>query len=168
MFIFTHTGITLGAAVLLNAALIQRHILPPRTSELRGQEQASLVSHASKNVSFIRTTSWVTSLAALFPLMLVICSGIFYEKKKIFKKMSKTFSKDDLRLLGALAIACTCMLVFSIFSAFMSGRFIWPLYTALVPIAVVSSQNTKLYQKLMVPMANFCFGDSEGKFRGSL
>ncbi len=106
-----------------------------------------------------RPISLATSLATIFPLLLVMSSGCFREKNHFISKVTERFSKKDLRLLASLTIAFTSLLLYSVFSAFMSGRFIWPFYVSLIPIAVVSSQNTRLFKNLLSPIANFCFGD---------
>jgi len=76
MLIFGHTGITLAAAVLLNGTLAKRYTLPTRRDELRGQPQASPRMPSRQNSSYVGIVSWLTSLANLIDIRLLLIGSL--------------------------------------------------------------------------------------------
>jgi hypothetical protein len=55
-------------------------------------------------------------------------------------------------LLLSLAAAGLLLVLYSIFTAFMSGRFVWPFYTALIPLSLVCIRRTELFDRRIAPM----------------
>lgn len=75
MLIFGHTGITLGAAVLLNATLTKGRSLPTRTSEPGLQSQSS-AGTATPQYHSHGVTSWFTSLAERLDIRLLLIGSL--------------------------------------------------------------------------------------------
>lgn len=72
-----------------------------------------------------RPISWATVALTLVPLLLML----------VATRRSRTPLPCDLRaFVIAMALPCLLLVVFSSTAAFMSGRFCWPLYLALVPL----------------------------------
>lgn len=76
MLIFGHTGITLGAAVLLNGALAKSHSLPTRVNGLREQPPLPPGIPASQNWSCGGIASWFTSLANHVDIRLLLVGSL--------------------------------------------------------------------------------------------
>jgi len=76
MLIFGHTGITLAAAVLLNGTLAKAHTLTSRVDRLRGQPQASPRMPSRQNSSDVGIMSWLTSLANLIDVRLLLIGSL--------------------------------------------------------------------------------------------
>jgi len=76
MLILGHTGITLGAAVLLNGALTKSHSLPTRVNPSRGQTQRSPGTPALQNRSSGSVVSWLTSLADRIDIRLLLIGSL--------------------------------------------------------------------------------------------
>jgi len=75
MLIFGHTGITLGAAVLLNGALAKRYTLPARRDELRGEPPPS-PEKLSRQGRSSTAVSWLISLAYRLDIRLLLIGSL--------------------------------------------------------------------------------------------
>jgi hypothetical protein len=79
----------------------------------------------------------------------------------------------EARLLLSLTVVGVAYLIYSnlIRTAYMSGRFVWPFYTALIPIAVRMGSRTAFFTTWLGPIADRLFGgarcaDASGEGRG--
>ncbi len=91
MFIFGHTGITLGVAVLLNGTLIKSRTLP-KTNELEGQTQRLHEPPASQNGYSGGITSWLFSLASRIDIRLLLIGSLLPDI--IDKPIGRVFFRD--------------------------------------------------------------------------
>jgi inner membrane protein len=76
MLLFGHTGITLGAAVLLNSVLAKRHTAVAKTNTSREQAAPSPSLPTSRNSSSVSIVSWFTSLAGRIDIRLLLVGSL--------------------------------------------------------------------------------------------
>ena len=102
---------------------------------------------------------WTTFLLTLGPPLCLFVIG--------FRRSGLTFFQNLLgpqrQILLALTIVSILYIIYSnsIATAYMSGRFAWPFYTALIPIAVLSSTKTRIYTNILAPVSNYLFGNDD-------
>ncbi len=96
-----------------------------------------------------RMTAWLTLLLTLCPTLLLFFYGIHQNGWGIIEKIPKR-SKI---LLLSITIVSVVYLLYSVGVAYMSGRFIWPFYSVLVPVSVLSVQNTSLFVRWLEPIS---------------
>ncbi len=100
---------------------------------------------------FTEPNYWLTSTLTIFPPLLIFLTGIRSSGWAFLQQMDRA----KVRLLAALTIVNCGILLVGI-----SGRYIWPLYTSLIPAAVLSSESTAL-SKWLSAIANRIFGAEE-------
>jgi hypothetical protein len=110
---------------------------------------------------FIRNVSqpkqgWITFVLTLGP-PLVLCVAGFRQRGM---RGLKTLGEREARLLLSLVLVSVAYIVYSnvIRTAYMSGRFVWPFYAALIPIAVRMGNETRLFTKWLGPWSDGLFG----------
>lgn len=106
--------------------------------------------------------SWMTFLLVILPPMIMIAIGMICKKPAITNLIK--ISDRNISVLFSWTIACTLLIIYSVLSAFMSGRFAWPLYIALVPAAVTSMQNLPFFDKVIVPIIEKIFDLRDQRF----
>jgi len=111
--------------------------------------------------NIIRPVSWTTFLFTLSTPLIIIGLGLYQKKSEVISEISLRFPRDSIMLLASIATACIVLILYSILTAFMSGRFVWPFYTILIPLAVLCINQTIIFQKLFSPLLSFLFGRNE-------
>jgi hypothetical protein len=104
--------------------------------------------------NLLRPVSWITTSLTALPLLAVLSAGIW---RRGFRGW-RTFSQRQRAWAVAVGLSGVAVLLYSIPAAFMSGRFFWPLYIPLIPLAVVSSSGTLLIDHVLAPVARALFG----------
>ena len=112
---------------------------------------------------FIRNISqpklgWITFLLTLGPPLLLCVAG--FRQSGI--RGLQAFGERQARFLLSLTVVSVAYIIYSniIRTSYMSGRFGWPFYTALIPIAVRMGNGTALFTKWLGPLSNRLFGVS--------
>ena len=104
---------------------------------------------------------WITFPLTLIPPLSLFVIGLRHSGWKFISSL------DDrqARLILSITIVSILYIIYSncIATAYMSGRFVWPFYTALIPIAVLSSNQTALLKRWIGPISNRILGVSENK-----
>jgi len=108
-----------------------------------------------------RPISWLTVLLTLCPLLILFLIGVWPKRFAFVERLS--FRQKSLLL--SLTIGGALTVIYSVIAAFMSGRFFWPLYTAFIPVAVLASNKTIIFTKLLGPFSNWIF---DGTLRNKL
>ncbi len=110
---------------------------------------------------FIRNISqpkhgWITFLLTLGPPLLLCVAG--FRESGI--RGLKAFGERQARFLISLTVVSIAYLIYSnvIRTAYMSGRFVWPFYTALIPIAVRMGNRSTLFTRWLGPFSDRLFG----------
>jgi hypothetical protein len=110
---------------------------------------------------FIRNISqpklgWITFLLTLGPPLLLCLAGF---RQSGIREL-KGFGEREARFLLSLTVVGVAYLIYSniIRTAYMSGRFVWPFYTALIPIAVRIGSRTTLFTRWLGPLSDRLFG----------
>jgi hypothetical protein len=93
---------------------------------------------------------WATLLLTLAPPLILAGSGLL----KGGADGLKEFPMPQRRLLLALGIPLLMLLLYSMTAAAMSGRFAWPLYMVLLPLAVRLGRESRLYKRILLPLAD--------------
>lgn len=100
-----------------------------------------------------RPVSWLTVLFTLCPTLVLFLIGVWTKRFGFVERLS--FRQKNLLL--SLTIGGALTVIYSVVAAFMSGRFLWPLYTVLVPVAVLASNKTIIFTKLLGPLSDRIF-----------
>ena len=101
-----------------------------------------------------RPVSWATSLLTLgIPLLLAIY-GLFHSGGRA---MCAVLPPRKAYLITYLA-SFLVLAMYSVLSAFMSGRFFWCFYPAFVPAALILSRGTPLHERVLLPGGRWIFG----------
>lgn len=87
-----------------------------------------------------RPISWITVLLTILPLLGLSFFGLYQKNFQI--SFASTFSMHEHALLRSLLIVGILFFSYSVTSAFMSGRFIWPFYTILIPFTILCMRQT--------------------------
>jgi len=101
-----------------------------------------------------RPVSWLTVLLTLCPPLILFLIGVWPKRFGFLERLS--FRHKTLLL--ALTIGGALTVIYGFVAAFMSGRFLWPLYTVLVPVAVLAGNKTIIFTKLLGPLSDRLFG----------
>ena len=92
-------------------------------------------------------------LFTLCPTLVLFLIGVWTKRFGFVERLS--FRQKNLLL--SLTIGGALTVIYSVVAAFMSGRFLWPLYTVLVPVAVLASNKTIIFTKLLGPLSDRIF-----------
>lgn len=103
-----------------------------------------------------RPIGWGSFLLAVGPSVIVSLIG-FRQRGLGF---AKSLGDREARVLLSLAVASLPFMIYSL-AVYNSGRYVWPFYTALIPIAVLSSNQTTLYIKWLGPLSDRILGGSD-------
>ena len=90
---------------------------------------------------------WLTFTLTLCPPLLLFFYGLSYQGWDHVKRLS---SRSKALLLAITVVSITYIIYSnSIKTAYMSGRFVWPFYSVLIPVAVLSLQDTPMFAWLV-------------------
>ena len=103
--------------------------------------------------NFKRAISWLTVLLTLCPTLVLFLIGIWPKKFGFVERL--LFRQKTLLL--SLTIGGTLAVIYGFVAAFMSGRFLWPLYTVFIPVAVLAGNKTIIFTKLLGPLSDRIF-----------
>jgi hypothetical protein len=147
------TWFTLGAVVLIPLLAF----IAPRIyfADLPSYFWVPSVSRVVSNL--VTPVAWATLLlTAAVPVTLLLI-GI---RRTGLAFLSDPDPQKRLTLL-TVTLVSTLLLLYSILTAFMSGRFFWPLYVTLIPMAVMASRETSLFNNWLGPAAETTFGKDD-------
>ena len=104
---------------------------------------------------------WLTFPLTLFPPLLLIIYGIHKNGLEFINNIPLRIKI----LLFAITLVGIIYILYSnsIATAYMSGRFVWPFYSVLVPLAVLSIQRTSLYERRLEPIGCKILGIPSGE-----
>ena len=100
-----------------------------------------------------RPVSWLTVLFTLCPTLILLLIGAWTKRFGFVERLS--FRQKNLLL--SLTIGGALTVIYSVVAAFMSGRFLWPLYTVFIPVAVLAGNKTVIFTKLLGPLSDRIF-----------
>jgi hypothetical protein len=95
----------------------------------------------------------ITVILTIFPILSLILISMKYKGLQLIKNIDKE-QKILLFAIGSVNIVITIMLLY----IYMSGRYVWPLYPVLIPLAVIANRNNPLVKKYLMPLSNLIFG----------
>lgn len=100
---------------------------------------------------------WITLPLTLCPLLLLFFYGLHYDG---WNSILKSGYREKSLLLSITIISFT-YIIYSLFikTAFTSGRFVWPFYSALIPLTLLSIRNSPFFVKWFIPVSNKIFGN---------
>ncbi|PKO05979.1 MAG: hypothetical protein CVU41_09320 [Chloroflexi bacterium HGW-Chloroflexi-3] len=102
-----------------------------------------------------RPISWATTIATILPFMVIIIWA--WKIKKLDIAELNFIKQQNKILLIAIGLSCFLLFIYSLLSAFMSGRFLWPFYTVIIPISVIFGGKTIVFQKWINPLHQLLF-----------
>jgi hypothetical protein len=73
------------------------------------------------------------------------------------RAITEKFSGRNTDFLLSCTVGHGLLFAYSITSAFMSGRFVWPLYVVLIPISLELAGRTAIYRDKVVPLIEKLF-----------
>jgi hypothetical protein len=99
---------------------------------------------------------WLTFLVTLCPQLMFILYGILHNGLVNIK----TLEQKSLFLLASVTVVSILYIIYSncLETSYMSGRFVWPFYSVLVPLSVLSIQHTSLFTRFLEPMSRKILG----------
>jgi hypothetical protein len=97
--------------------------------------------------NLLRPVSWATFLLALAPPLGVILVGSWRAREEFLERL-RQWDDHQRAVMAAVGLACLMLLGYSLLSAFMSGRFVWPLYIVLIPLAAQAVRATGWISRL--------------------
>jgi hypothetical protein len=100
-----------------------------------------------------RPDAWATFLLTLAPLLILLIIGVKRNGLSFLKQMP---SKSRI-FIYSVAVSSVLLILYSIVAAFMSGRFVWPFYIVLIPVAILSVKDTKAMKRLLEPISRMIF-----------
>ena len=103
-----------------------------------------------------RTINWITFLLTLGPPVLLCLIGLRRDGLRFVADLPAR----EARLLFSITIVGVLHMIYSVATG-MSGRYVWPSYSVLIPLAVLLGNRTTLFMEGLVPIANRIFGASE-------
>ncbi len=103
-----------------------------------------------------RTIYWITFLLALGPPSLLCLIGLRRDGLKFVGDLSDR----EARLLFSLTVVALLQVIYSIATG-LSGRFVWPYYSVLIPLAVLASRKTPLFVNVLGPVSDRILGTSK-------
>jgi hypothetical protein len=101
------------------------------------------------------TVFWVTFLLTLGPPLLLCLVGLRRDGLRFVSNLPDR----EARLLFSLTMVGVLNMEYVIARG-MSGRYVWPYYSALIPLVVLSSSRTALFIKALGPMSDRILGAS--------
>jgi hypothetical protein len=104
-----------------------------------------------------RPISIATVFLCIFPPLLLFLIGIKFDG---FDSLRKS-NKEHLNLFIAITVVNSICFIYTILNVYMSGRYVWPIYTALIPLAVISSKNIFLVKRFLFSLSNLLMGTEE-------
>jgi len=108
------------------------------------------ISFENLTNNITRPISWLTSILTIFPIILIIIYG--WNKKKLVINELISLRLQQRILIFSISTSCIILFVYSMLSAYMSGRFIWPFYSVLIPITVFFGKDSIFYKKWINPI----------------
>ena len=105
---------------------------------------------------FTRTTGWITSFLALGPPSLLCLIGLRRDGLRFVSNLPDR----EARLLFSLTVVGVIHVIHGIATG-ISGRYVWPYYSILIPLAVLSSRKTPLFVKVLGPVSDRILGASK-------
>jgi hypothetical protein len=108
-------------------------------------------SRVSANLT--RPVSWITVLLPAAPIAIVLFYGVWRRGCDRWHGLSHRQRAWTISLTSVSLL----VLLYSVLSAFMSGRFVWPLYVTIIPISVIIASGTPLFNWLTA-ISNILFG----------
>jgi hypothetical protein len=110
---------------------------------------------------YVRTmrdpVNWATFLLTLGPPSILSLMGLRHRGRRPFESLTDRGERQLLSIAAATVINILIP-VAGISTAYISGRFVWPFYIALIPIAVLSSSQTWVVTRWVGPIANRILG----------
>ncbi len=103
-----------------------------------------------------RTIDWITSLLALGPPSLLCLIGLRSDGLRFVSNPPDR----EARLLFSLTVVGLIHVIHAIATG-ISGRYVWPYYSVLIPLAVLSSRKTPLFVKVLGPVSDRILGASK-------
>lgn len=100
-----------------------------------------------------RPDAWATFLLTLAPLLILIIIGIKQKGISFLKQMSWR----NRIFVYSVTVSSVLLILYSVLAAFMSGRFVWPFYVVLIPVAVLSVKDTKVMNRFLEPISRIIF-----------
>ena len=101
--------------------------------------------------------SWTTFLLTLLPLLILYLIGVKFKDESYGVEIPQ----EKKIIIQTTIIATIIFFLFTIITATMSGRFIWPLYPVLIPIIVNSFCKTKFFKKYLNPLLKIIIGKNQ-------
>lgn len=101
--------------------------------------------------------NWATFLLTLGPPSILSLMGLRHRGRRSFESLTDRGERQLLSIAAATVIHILIP-VAGISTAYISGRFVWPFYIALIPIAVLSSSQTWVVTRWVGPIANRLLG----------
>jgi uncharacterized membrane protein len=141
----------LSAAMLMPAGLV---LLAVRASFRDLPTYLWVPSRAMLFSNLVRPVSWGTFLLALAAPVVVAASGDWHR----LLSLGRDHPPPEHSLLLSLTLMSGAYVLYSILTAFMSGRFVWPAYPVLIPWAVAIGSRGPLFRRILAPAANALFG----------
>ena len=99
-----------------------------------------------------RPISWATVLPTILPLAVISVAGLAGRRRQDRPKVAHKLSDHARDVLLSTTIAAGSLAIHSILSAFMSGRFLWSLYTGLIPFSLIPFSQTSIYTERLTPL----------------
>lgn len=106
-------------------------------------------------VNITRTINWITFFLALGPPLLLCLIGLRRDGLRFVSNLPHR----EARLLFSLTIVGVLHMMYSIATG-MSGRYVWPYYSVLIPLAVLTSNRTMFFVKALGPVSDRVLGAS--------
>jgi hypothetical protein len=138
--------IIVSAPSILTFIIIQLYLFPDvRTSFHWGISLQGLLRNISQP-----KIGWLTFSLTIFPPILLTIYGIHKNGLEFIDNMPLRIKilSFSITIVGIIYIIYSN----SIATAYMSGRFVWPFYSILIPVTVLSIQRTSLYERWFEPI----------------
>jgi hypothetical protein len=107
-------------------------------------------------LNLTRPISWATVILTILPLALISMTALITGNLGL-RAITERFSGRNADFLLSCTVGHGLLFAYSITSAFMSGRFVWPLYVVLIPISLELAGRTAIYRDKVVPLIEKLF-----------
>lgn len=141
----------LSLALVLTPSLLA--LLIPRLAFADLPHYLWIPSAATVLANLTRSVSWVTTLATLGPPLLLLLLGVAYSGSEALSEIPKI----HVRFLLSTAVGSSLVAFYGFLAAFMSGRFVWPMYIVLIPVAVMIAGDIPIISRYLAPIASMIF-----------